>query len=87
MAKDENRHRIQELIEPMLVKPGSKVRLAKDFDPGYSAPGLIKDDAIVYDMHPIKRYAIDPVTLPRIYIPGFHRPVPGVDITLTWLST
>ncbi len=45
MAKDERRQRIQSLIEPMVVKPGSKVRLPGDFDPGYSAPGMVKADA------------------------------------------
>jgi PPK2 family polyphosphate:nucleotide phosphotransferase len=38
------RQRIQKMIEPMLVKPGKKVRLPDDFDPGYSAPGLDKED-------------------------------------------
>jgi PPK2 family polyphosphate:nucleotide phosphotransferase len=47
MARDEDRERIQRLIEPMLVKPGIKVRLPKDFDPGYSAPGLVKDEGTV----------------------------------------
>ena len=45
MAKDERRQHLQDLIAPMRVKPGSKVRLPKDFAPGYSAPGLLKDDA------------------------------------------
>ena len=26
---------IEDLVKPLLVKPGSKVHLAKDFDPGY----------------------------------------------------
>ena len=37
---DENRQRLKraaEFIEPFLVKPGSKVRLAKDFDPAFKA--------------------------------------------------
>ena len=42
---DELRARIQEMIAPMRVKPGRKVRLPKDFDPGYSAPGLTKEAA------------------------------------------
>jgi PPK2 family polyphosphate:nucleotide phosphotransferase len=33
--------RIAELIKPLRVKPGSKVNLAKDFDPGYKA-GFLK---------------------------------------------
>ena len=42
---EELRARIQEMIAPMRVKPGRKVRLPKDFDPGYSAPGLTKEAA------------------------------------------
>ena len=29
--------RIAEFIEPLRVKPGPRVTLAKDFDPGYKA--------------------------------------------------
>ena len=36
--------RIAELIKPLRVKPGSKVNLAKDFDPGYKAGFLKKRD-------------------------------------------
>jgi hypothetical protein len=28
---------LAEFIEPLRVEPGSKVKLAKDFDPGYKA--------------------------------------------------
>lgn len=42
---DDTRERIQKLIEPMLVKPGSHVRLPHDHDPGHSAPGLSKEEA------------------------------------------
>ena len=35
---------IPEFIEPLRVKPGSKVTLAKDFDPGYKAGFLKKAD-------------------------------------------
>ncbi|MFJ9709859.1 polyphosphate kinase 2 family protein [Streptomyces sp. NPDC101234] len=34
---DERAERIAEFIGPLRVEPGSKVRLAKDFDPGYKA--------------------------------------------------
>ena len=34
---DETAKRIAEFIEPLRVKPGAKVTLAKDFDPGYKA--------------------------------------------------
>ena len=47
---------------------------------------LIKDDALAYDLHAVKRYAIDPVALPKIYVPGFHREVPGVEVVVAWLS-
>ena len=33
---DQLRARIQDLIAPMRVQPGTKVRLPRDFDPGYS---------------------------------------------------
>jgi PPK2 family polyphosphate:nucleotide phosphotransferase len=42
---DRTRDRIQEFIAPLRVEPGSKVRLPDDFDPGYSHPGLAKEDA------------------------------------------
>ena len=60
-------------------------KLARAVMDSLTSSRLIKDDAIVYDMHPIKRYAIDPVALPKIYMPLFHRPTPGVDIRLTWV--
>ena len=37
--------RISEFIEPLRVEPGSKVVLAKDFDPGYKAGFLKKKEA------------------------------------------
>src|SRR6476646_8963846 len=39
-----NRKRVAELIAPMRVKPGSKVVLARDFDPAFDA-GLDKKEA------------------------------------------
>ena len=36
--------RIREFIEPFRVEPGSQVKLAKDFDPGYKAGFLSKGD-------------------------------------------
>src|SRR5215467_13304926 len=41
---DERAKRIAELIKPLRVKPGSKVNLARDFDPGYKAGFLTKKD-------------------------------------------
>ena len=41
---DKRAKRIAELIKPLRVKPGSKVNLAKDFDPGYKAGFLKKKD-------------------------------------------
>ncbi len=41
---DKRAKRIAELIEPLRVKPESKVNLAKDFDPGYRAGFLKKKD-------------------------------------------
>src|SRR5215475_3372942 len=38
---DKRAERIAELIKPLRVEPGSKVNLAKDFDPGYKA-GYVK---------------------------------------------
>ena len=39
---DQRAKRIAELIKPLRVKPGSKVNLAKDFDPGYKPDALKK---------------------------------------------
>ncbi len=41
---DARAKRIAELIKPLRVKPGSKVDLGKDFDPGYKADFLKKKD-------------------------------------------
>ena len=41
---DETAKRITEFIAPLRVAPGSKVRLAKDFDPGYKAEFVKKRD-------------------------------------------
>lgn len=42
---DKRAESIAELIKPLRVKPGSKVDLAKDFDPGYKAGYVKKRDA------------------------------------------
>ena len=42
---DKRAERIAELIKPLRVKPGSTVNLAKDFDPGYKAGYVKKQDA------------------------------------------
>ncbi|HYA52253.1 MAG TPA: hypothetical protein VEG33_13885, partial [Streptosporangiaceae bacterium] len=39
---DKRAKRIAELIRPLRVKPGSKVKLARDFNPGYKADFLTK---------------------------------------------
>jgi PPK2 family polyphosphate:nucleotide phosphotransferase len=44
MMDDGRRARMAEVIEPFRVKPGSKVNLAKDFDPAYRAGGMKKKD-------------------------------------------
>jgi len=41
---EQQRRRIAELSEPLRVKPGAIVRLAKDFDPGYRLDGLDKHE-------------------------------------------
>jgi PPK2 family polyphosphate:nucleotide phosphotransferase len=42
---DKRADRIARLIKPLRVKPGSKVDLARDFDPGYQAGYVKKKDA------------------------------------------
>lgn len=39
---------IRELIEPLRVKPGTKVNLAEEFDPGYKASFLRKKDGVEF---------------------------------------
>ena len=41
---EERAKRIAQLIDPLRVRPGSKVTLAEDFDPGYKADYLKKKD-------------------------------------------
>ncbi len=43
---DHRAGRLAELIKPLRVKPGSKVDLAKDFDPRYKAGFLKKKDGV-----------------------------------------
>jgi PPK2 family polyphosphate:nucleotide phosphotransferase len=43
--------RIAEAIEPLRVKPGSRVRLDRDFDPGYKADYVKKKDAVELLQH------------------------------------
>ncbi|MGW7548536.1 polyphosphate kinase 2 family protein [Streptomyces sp. NPDC054770] len=43
---DDRADRIAEFIEPLRVEPGSKVRLAKDFDPGFRAGIRKKKDGV-----------------------------------------
>ena len=43
---DETAKRIAERILPLRVKPGAKVTLAKDFDPGYKAEFVKKKDSL-----------------------------------------
>ena len=50
MARDDQRARdqrarIERFIAPLLVAPGSTVRMPDDFDPGYSDPDLDKEDS------------------------------------------
>jgi hypothetical protein len=42
---DKRAKRIAEFIKPLRVKPGSKVHLGKDFDPGYKADFQLHEDA------------------------------------------
>ena len=44
VPRPDSRKRIGEFIEPLRVKPGAKVVLARDFDPGYKADFLTKQD-------------------------------------------
>ena len=41
---DKRIKQIADLIKPLRVKPGSKVDLARDFDPGYKADMVKKKD-------------------------------------------
>jgi len=43
---DERVERIAEFIKPLRVKPGSKVNLGEDFDPGYKADYLKEKDGV-----------------------------------------
>jgi len=43
---DQRVERIAEFIKPLRVKPGSKLNLGKDFDPGYKADYLKKKDGV-----------------------------------------
>ena len=43
---DKRAERVAELIKPLRVRPGSKVNLARDFDPGYKAGYVKKKDAL-----------------------------------------
>ena len=51
---DKRAERVAELIRPLRVRPGSKVNLAKDFDPGYKAGYVKKKDALEIMQHGIE---------------------------------
>jgi PPK2 family polyphosphate:nucleotide phosphotransferase len=42
---DRRQQRIRQLIDPLRVKPGQRVRLPKDFDPGYTGSLIKKEQA------------------------------------------
>ena len=44
MAAKEPRERIAELIAPLRVRPGSRVRLPKGYHPGYTGDLVQKED-------------------------------------------
>ncbi|HUA72448.1 MAG TPA: hypothetical protein VMA96_15240, partial [Solirubrobacteraceae bacterium] len=46
MADDKRKQRAAEFIEPFRVKPGSKVRLARDFDPAFKAGVKKKEEGV-----------------------------------------
>jgi hypothetical protein len=48
---DKRAERIADLIKPLRVKPGSKVNLAKDFDPGYKAKAKARASRVAGDGH------------------------------------
>jgi PPK2 family polyphosphate:nucleotide phosphotransferase len=54
---DERAERIAELIRPLRVEPGSKVRVANDFDPAYKLGSLSKKDGRKLLRTGIKRLA------------------------------
>lgn len=66
-----------------LVKPDTDKLIRAVLD-SLTTSGVLMDDKLAYDVHGIKRYAIDPVLLPAIYVPGMHQTEPGVQVTLGW---
>ena len=48
---DERARLLAKFIEPLRVTPGSKVKLAKDFDPGYKASFLKKKEGASSPAH------------------------------------
>ncbi|MFD5542484.1 polyphosphate kinase 2 family protein [Streptomyces sp. NPDC127079] len=46
VERDQRAERIAEFIEPLRIEPGTRVRLAKDFDPGYKAGISKKKDGV-----------------------------------------
>jgi hypothetical protein len=48
---------IEGLVKPLLVKPGSTVRLAKDFDPGYTGGVRKKDEGLTRLRHGVQLLA------------------------------
>jgi hypothetical protein len=77
---------IEGLVKPLLVKPGSTVRLAKDFDPGYTGGVRKKDEGRSApgsrtgpgqdEARPAKLTgAHGPVLAARCSRPGAHGPV------------
>lgn len=48
---------LKKLLSQLMVSPKQKVSLAKDFDPGYKAKFVVKEEADAYLFHTIERMA------------------------------
>ncbi|MEZ5124972.1 MAG: polyphosphate kinase 2 family protein [Thermoleophilia bacterium] len=54
---DKRAQHLRQFVAPFQVPPGKKVRLARDFDPGYTADFVHRDDAIEFLQHGVQLLA------------------------------
>lgn len=61
------------------VKGDDLDKLVRAIGDSLTNAGVWVDDSQVVDLRTLKRYVVGP-DLPKIYIPGWHRPAPGASI-------
>ncbi len=68
MADDRRKRRAAELIEPLRVKPGSKVTLGEDFDPSFKAGVRKKKEGVALLQGGVQLLAEDGIRVVKLFL-------------------